>query len=171
MQGNESFGLTGRSSADIGKSDSNEYHRFELLRSELVELEKRVQRSTTESEDEEDVWQGTQLLAIDVAAATGLLRRAVIGDELTEKEKKYLRRTLTDMANASSHPKICAILDTIAIWVRTVGSTEAARQDEGDQYQGFKDRRECGRIILKLNQKNTTFLTIDIGTTKPVAGD
>lgn len=47
----------------------------------------------------QDVWQGTQLLAIDVAAALGLLRRAVIGDELTEKEKKYLRRTLTDMAS------------------------------------------------------------------------
>lgn len=47
----------------------------------------------------QDVWQGTQLLAIDVAAATGLLRRSIIGDELTEKEKKFLRRTLTDMAS------------------------------------------------------------------------
>ncbi|KAK7345303.1 hypothetical protein VNO77_15904 [Canavalia gladiata] len=46
-----------------------------------------------------DVWQGTQLLAIDVAAAMGLLRRALIGDELTEKEKKTLKRTLTDMAS------------------------------------------------------------------------
>ena len=46
-----------------------------------------------------DVWQGTQLLAIDVAAATGLLRRALIGDELTEKEKKTLKRTVTDMAS------------------------------------------------------------------------
>ncbi|KAL2323046.1 hypothetical protein Fmac_027425 [Flemingia macrophylla] len=46
-----------------------------------------------------DVWQGTQLLAIDVAAAMGLLRRALIGDELTEKEKKMLKRTLTDMAS------------------------------------------------------------------------
>lgn len=47
----------------------------------------------------QDVWQGTQLLAIDVAAATVLLRRALIGDELTEKEKKALRRTLTDLAS------------------------------------------------------------------------
>ena len=43
--------------------------------------------------------QGTQLLAIDVAAALGLLRRVIIGDELTEKEKKALQRTLTDLAS------------------------------------------------------------------------
>ncbi|GKV31860.1 hypothetical protein SLEP1_g40522 [Rubroshorea leprosula] len=46
-----------------------------------------------------DVLQGTQLLAIDVAAAMGLLRRVLIGDELTEKEKKALQRTLTDLAS------------------------------------------------------------------------
>ncbi|XP_057534023.1 uncharacterized protein LOC130812535 [Amaranthus tricolor] len=131
---NGSFGLSGRPCVDSEKSGSNDIHRFELLRSELMELEKRVQISTTESENEEDieypnvvrggelvpvqkntslieksleklketstdVWQGTQLLAIDVAAATGLLRRSIIGDELTEKEKKFLRRTLTDMAS------------------------------------------------------------------------
>lgn len=45
-----------------------------------------------------DVLQGTQLLAIDVAAATGLLRRVLIGDELTDKEKQALKRTLTDLA-------------------------------------------------------------------------
>ncbi|KNA22677.1 hypothetical protein SOVF_032240, partial [Spinacia oleracea] len=134
MTGNRSLGLSGLSSADTGKSDASEIHRFELLRSELMELEKRVQSSTTDSENEEeiefplavrgtelvpvqknesligksieklketstDVWQGTQLLAIDVAAAMGLLRRTIIGDELTEKEKKYLRRTCTDMAS------------------------------------------------------------------------
>lgn len=49
--------------------------------------------------NEQDVWQGTQLLAIDVAAATGLIRRVLIGDELTEKEKKALQRTLTDLAS------------------------------------------------------------------------
>ncbi|XP_047150306.1 uncharacterized protein LOC124822357 [Vigna umbellata] len=120
--------------------ESNEIRRFELLRNELIELEKRVQRSAYQSENNEDllviddgarytdeagvklarvekkenileksigrlketgtdVWQGTQLLAIDVAAATGLVRRALIGDELTEKEKKTLKRTLTDMAS------------------------------------------------------------------------
>ncbi|CAH2054033.1 unnamed protein product [Thlaspi arvense] len=46
-----------------------------------------------------DVWQGTQLLAIDSAAAVKLLRRSLIGDELTEKEKKALRRTMTDLAS------------------------------------------------------------------------
>lgn len=49
--------------------------------------------------DWQDVWQGTQLLAIDVAAAMGLLRRVLIGDELTGKEKKALRRTVTDLAS------------------------------------------------------------------------
>ena len=47
----------------------------------------------------QDVWQGTQLLAIDSAAAVQLLRRSLIGDELTGKEKKALRRTMTDLAS------------------------------------------------------------------------
>ncbi|RAL51717.1 hypothetical protein DM860_010435 [Cuscuta australis] len=47
-----------------------------------------------------DVWEGTQLLAIDVAAATELLAKTVIRhDELTEKEKQALKRTLTDLAS------------------------------------------------------------------------
>jgi hypothetical protein len=45
------------------------------------------------------VVQGTQLLAIDTGAAMGLLRRALIGDELTQKEKQALQRTLTDLAS------------------------------------------------------------------------
>lgn len=49
--------------------------------------------------NEQDVLQGSQLLAIDVAAAVELLGRALIGDELAEKEKKALRRTLTDLAS------------------------------------------------------------------------
>ena len=48
---------------------------------------------------EQDVWQGTQLLAIDVAASMVLLRRVLIGDELTEKEKKAFKRTMTDLAS------------------------------------------------------------------------
>ncbi|CAA2961531.1 Ca2+-binding transmembrane LETM1 MRS7 [Olea europaea subsp. europaea] len=127
---------------EIVDSESNEIQRFELLRSELIELEKRVQKSTDQYEyDEEeiqtrdnvmrysneakgaqlvqvqkketvieksldklketstDVWQGTQLLAIDTGAAMGLLRRVLMGDELTEKEKQSLQRTLTDLAS------------------------------------------------------------------------
>ncbi|KZV21428.1 hypothetical protein F511_25656 [Dorcoceras hygrometricum] len=123
-------------------SESKEIQRFELLQSELMELEKRVQESTDRfvNEEEEtqvkdgtfrhnndssgarldqvqkkdsiinksldklketstDVLQGTQLLAVDVAAAMGLLRRSLIRDELTEKEKQALRRTLTDLAS------------------------------------------------------------------------
>ncbi|CAK7341915.1 unnamed protein product [Dovyalis caffra] len=138
--GDTSIGKT-TTSIGIGESESNEIRRFELLRNELMELEKRVQRSTDQYENEEDikvtddranyhdeaassqliqvetndniiekslvklketstdVLQGTQLLAIDVAAAMGLLKRVLIGDELTEKEKSALRRTLTDLAS------------------------------------------------------------------------
>ncbi|KAL0842704.1 hypothetical protein Bca101_015949 [Brassica carinata] len=130
-----------REDVDSVDSESSEIYRFELLRNELIELEKRVQGSTDESVNEEgrtsgdptpksssgmkgvelvqsskkesviektldqiketstDVWQGTQLLAFDSAAAMELLRRSVIGDELTEKEKKALRRTMTDLAS------------------------------------------------------------------------
>jgi hypothetical protein len=45
------------------------------------------------------VLQGTQLLAIDTGAAMGLLKRSIIGDELTQKEKQALQRTLTDLAS------------------------------------------------------------------------
>ncbi|KAG2262977.1 hypothetical protein Bca52824_070056 [Brassica carinata] len=125
-----------RENIDSVDSEPNEIYRFELLRNELIELEKRVQGSTDESVNEEgstsgdppkssssmkgvelvqsskkerviekiketstDVWQGTQLLGSDSAAAMELLRRSVIGDELTEKEKKALRRTMTDLAS------------------------------------------------------------------------
>ncbi|KAJ6864774.1 hypothetical protein NC651_035362 [Populus alba x Populus x berolinensis] len=128
-------------SMGIGELESNEIRRFELLRNELMELEKRVQKSTDQYENEEDikvtddganyhdeaassqliqvprneniieksivklkktstnVLQGTQLLAIDVAASMGLLKRLLIGDELTEKERKTLRRTMIDLAS------------------------------------------------------------------------
>ncbi|GMH09971.1 hypothetical protein Nepgr_011812 [Nepenthes gracilis] len=131
---NGSFEQSATAKVGDGKSNSNEFQRFEVLRSELVELEKRVKRSANKSENEDfmeyddevrddglvivpkkgniieksfdklketstDVWQGTQLLAIDVAAAMGLLRRVMIGDELTVKEKKALQRTLMDLAS------------------------------------------------------------------------
>ncbi|KAM1196971.1 hypothetical protein ACFX2I_008630 [Malus domestica] len=129
------------SSIEFEEPESSKIQRFELLQNELIKLEKRVQMSADQSENEEDlksvddspnyeddvgaaqllqvqkkenvieksidklkeastdVWQGTQLLAIDVGAAMGLLRRVLIGDELTEKEKKVLQRTLTDLAS------------------------------------------------------------------------
>eukprot|EP01018_Ginkgo_biloba_P012128 Gb_31732 [translate_table: standard] len=139
----ESFEQTSSSVLEEAATVSNEIQRFELLRHELVELEKRVQESADGSSNEKgnhqdenqslsspstisandklakvgkkdsmfsksigklkdagsDVWQGTQLLATDVAAAVVLLRRAVTGDELTDKEKKTLQRTLTDLAS------------------------------------------------------------------------
>nr|XP_043609735.1 uncharacterized protein LOC122581566 isoform X4 [Erigeron canadensis] len=137
-----------RAKADLLKQDNtrvtetNEIQQFNLIRNELQELERRVQRSAKSSNNKEeevnvmddaakyssdpkglqvvkvqekenfiekfldrlketttDVLQGTQLLAIDVAAATGLLIRVLTGDELTEKEKQGLRRTLTDLAS------------------------------------------------------------------------
>uniref|UniRef100_A0A0D3EHF4 Uncharacterized protein n=2 Tax=Brassica oleracea var. oleracea TaxID=109376 RepID=A0A0D3EHF4_BRAOL len=129
-----------REKVDSVDSEPNEIYRFELLRNELIELEKRVQGSTDDSLNEEgstsgdpstsssstkgvelvqsskrerviektldkiketstDVWQGTQLLGSDSSAAMELLRRSVIGDELTEKEKKALRRTVADLAS------------------------------------------------------------------------
>lgn len=52
MQGDEHIGQT-TSSIGVAESESNEIRRFELLRKELKELEKRVQRSTDQSENEE----------------------------------------------------------------------------------------------------------------------
>jgi len=52
MQGDANFGQT-TTSTGIGESESNEIHRFELLRNELMELEKRVRRSTDQYENEE----------------------------------------------------------------------------------------------------------------------
>ncbi|KAJ1700513.1 hypothetical protein LUZ63_000292 [Rhynchospora breviuscula] len=123
--------------ADNEGPETTNIHRIEKLTTELMELEKRVRRTTEDSQSYEDdrrnneassskdqllpasskkdniitksveklketttdVLQGTQLLATDVAAATELLRRSVTGDELTEKEKKALQRTLTDLAS------------------------------------------------------------------------
>ncbi|TVU05484.1 hypothetical protein EJB05_48650 [Eragrostis curvula] len=126
---------------NVEKNDmeSNDIVRFEQLRRELIELEKRVQKSANDAQKEEvndvpdeataspalsaspsaaskkenvitksvekvketttTVVQGTQLLAIDTGAAMGLLKRALIGDELTQKEKQALQRTLTDLAS------------------------------------------------------------------------
>ena len=50
LQGNEYVEQTAASVAD---SEPNEIRRFEVLRSELIELEKRVQRSADQSENEE----------------------------------------------------------------------------------------------------------------------
>ncbi|CAM0911540.1 unnamed protein product [Alopecurus aequalis] len=135
------------SAAKVDQKDmeSNDIRRFEQLRRELIELERRVQKSANDSKKVEFqekgvldeiidasvsppllsgpsgpvikkesfitktvekvkdsttiVLQGTQLLAIDTGAAMGLLKRSLIGDELTQKEKQALQRTLTDLAS------------------------------------------------------------------------
>ena len=52
IQESEPFEQT-TASVSVAESESNEIQRFELLRKELIELEKRVQRSTDQSENEE----------------------------------------------------------------------------------------------------------------------
>ncbi|XP_044509278.1 uncharacterized protein LOC123228112 isoform X2 [Mangifera indica] len=52
--GNKYIGLT-TSNVGVANSESNEIRRFELLRHELIELEKRVQRSADQSQNEEDI--------------------------------------------------------------------------------------------------------------------
>lgn len=46
-----------------------------------------------------DVLKGTQLLATDVAVAVSLLKSSILGHELTDRERKTLRRTCTDLAS------------------------------------------------------------------------
>ncbi|CAI5534372.1 unnamed protein product [Closterium sp. Naga37s-1] len=46
-----------------------------------------------------DAWRGTQLLSTDVAVAMKMLQRAALGQPLTDREAKVLKRTLTDMAS------------------------------------------------------------------------
>ncbi|XP_047979639.1 uncharacterized protein LOC125221552 isoform X3 [Salvia hispanica] len=84
------------------KGDLSSYGNDDKV-TKLVQIEKKdglIEKSLDKlKETSTDVLQGTQLLAIDTAAALGLLRRVLIGDELTEKEKQALRRTLTDLAS------------------------------------------------------------------------
>eukprot|EP00897_Mesotaenium_endlicherianum_P007910 jgi/Mesen1/7147/ME000037S06505 len=47
----------------------------------------------------QDAWRGTQLLSNDAKVAIGLLKRSADGQELTEREKKILKRTVTDLAS------------------------------------------------------------------------
>lgn len=53
MQENEPLESSSIGNTDGADSESNEIHRFELLRNELRELEKRVQRSADLSENDE----------------------------------------------------------------------------------------------------------------------
>jgi hypothetical protein len=47
---------------------------------------------------EQDAWRGTVLLGSDVGVAVLLLKRSV-GQELTDREQKILKRTFTDLAS------------------------------------------------------------------------
>ncbi|KAG0557311.1 hypothetical protein KC19_11G119200 [Ceratodon purpureus] len=46
-----------------------------------------------------DIWRGSCLLGTDVGASLVLLRRKVLGQKLTSREKKILKRTATDIAS------------------------------------------------------------------------
>jgi len=47
----------------------------------------------------QDIWRALVLLGTDVGAALVLLRRNVLGQNLTNREQKILKRTLTDLAS------------------------------------------------------------------------
>ncbi|CAK8544113.1 unnamed protein product [Lathyrus sativus] len=88
----------------LGLMDDGARHSDDAGVVQMVQIQKegdRIRKYLSKlKETGTDIWQGTQLLAIDAAAAVGLVRRTMNGDELTEKEKKALKRTLTDMASA-----------------------------------------------------------------------
>eukprot|EP00249_Psilotum_nudum_P023588 c28931_g1_i1 orf=179-1192(+) len=46
-----------------------------------------------------DALKGTQLLTTDVTDAVALLMRSLLGHQLTERERKFLKRTFTDLAS------------------------------------------------------------------------
>ncbi|KAL0657140.1 hypothetical protein Bca4012_077724 [Brassica carinata] len=137
-----------REKIDSLDSEPNEIYRFELLMNEMIELEKRVQRSTNEPINEEGSsgdpsisssntrcgvgsevkerkchWENTrsnrrnkhnmevipryvarfQLFGSDSVAAMELLRRSVIGDELTENEKKSSAQDYDWLSISCSH--------------------------------------------------------------------
>ncbi|KAJ6756096.1 EMBRYO DEFECTIVE 2735 [Salix purpurea] len=88
---------------DIKVTDDDANYHDEAASSQLIHVprnENIIRKSIAKLEKKsKDVLQGTQLLAIDVAASMGLLKRLLIGDELTEKERKTLRRTMMDLAS------------------------------------------------------------------------
>ncbi|KAI5425391.1 uncharacterized protein LOC127125609 isoform X2 [Lathyrus oleraceus] len=87
----------------LGLMDDGARHSDDARVVQMVQIQKEgdiIQKSLSKlKETGTDIWQGTRLLAIDAAAAMGLVKRTMMGDELTEKEKKALKRTLTDMAS------------------------------------------------------------------------
>ncbi|KAI5560789.1 hypothetical protein BDE02_16G070800 [Populus trichocarpa] len=88
---------------DIKVTDDGANYHDEAASSQLIQVprnENIIEKSIVKlKKTSTDVLQGTQLLAIDVAASMGLLKRLLIGDELTEKERKTLRRTMMDLAS------------------------------------------------------------------------
>ncbi|XP_038993198.1 uncharacterized protein LOC120116876 [Hibiscus syriacus] len=78
FQGNELIEQNA-SNANNFDSDPNEIHRFEQLRNELIELEKRVKRSADQSAYEEDV-----KVTVDRPRSIGYVGRA----QLVEVKKK-----------------------------------------------------------------------------------
>ncbi|CAD5322737.1 unnamed protein product [Arabidopsis thaliana] len=106
----------GKSSGNLLSIDSEpiEISRFEILRNELIELEKRVKRSTDQSVDEEEIisedtpqsssrTESVQLVQTpkkeNMMEKTLQKLREATTDVWQGKEKKALRRTMTDLAS------------------------------------------------------------------------
>lgn len=47
-----------------------------------------------------DLWMGTWLLFIDISAALGILQKRICGHIITKRERKKLKRILTDIISA-----------------------------------------------------------------------
>lgn len=47
-----------------------------------------------------DLWMGTWLLFIDISAALGILHKRICGHIITKRERKKLKRILTDIISA-----------------------------------------------------------------------
>jgi len=76
----------------------------------------------------QDAWRGTKLLGTDVGVAMVLLRRAVLGQKLTDREEKILRRTLMDLASVIPigflmllpvSPRLVLFHPSIPLWLST----------------------------------------------------
>lgn len=78
---------------DVDDSESNEIHRFEVLRNELVELEKRVQKSTNQSDNED----------INLTDDVENYHDEAKGDQLVHVQKKesFIDKSVEKMKEAS----------------------------------------------------------------------
>ncbi|KAJ4901906.1 hypothetical protein Rs2_15857 [Raphanus sativus] len=133
-----------RENADSLDSKPNGIYQFELLKNEMIELKKRVQRSTDESVNDQSnswcnccdifdrtLWQGLQLLGSDSVTAMELLRRSASKSFLYFPFKRgtFKRRgdsplTLlsTSLTPASKTKRLIQVLQRLVLYCTVVWS-------------------------------------------------